>query len=233
MSAPTAASILRQLEARRTQAQVAALADMDDSAQDEVRRLLGQVKPSARVDIGKLVESVRRSTARRMSGFTPQDREAARAANAAWRSACAARSVSIPSPEAYAVMLGMQATAYDDVDDLDLDDELPDDLDDDDAKPLRRRRRKSVPRRASRRAAVSPAAGPDRADPAPGREQRVLTRPAGVPARSYLGPKLISAADFDYDPGYDPMPPPWLLDDELPDEDDGDRHELDETRVGA
>lgn len=65
MSAPTARTILRDLNRRRAQAQIATLGDLDDDAHDAVRRALSAVPANARIDLPLLIESVRRDIAAR------------------------------------------------------------------------------------------------------------------------------------------------------------------------
>lgn len=63
MNAPTAASILKQLDAHRLGAQMQALAALDTAAQSEVRRALTAVRGSARIDVPRLIESIRQTIA--------------------------------------------------------------------------------------------------------------------------------------------------------------------------
>ena len=65
MTAPTAKTILRDLDRRRAQVQIATLGDLDDAASEEVRRALSAVPGNARIDVPLLVELVRRGIAAR------------------------------------------------------------------------------------------------------------------------------------------------------------------------
>ena len=247
MTALRANTILRQLESREQQTQIATLSALDAAHRDEVRRLLGQVKPTARIDLPALISSVRREVAARA------ELEAA----------------SRPSADAirYELELRIQAASRGELEDLrdDLvdardrgeDDASPvlaefisriaairsrlreageleepdDDLDDNEEPPKRR----SIPRVASRRA-LDLDSFESRADPAPTAAKRVGDAPAAAARPFYAGPRLLGGAadptrpfgaSVDYSPSYEPMSPPWLL----PDEDETDEEILDDDII--
>ncbi len=59
MNAPTAGTILRELDRRSYQANLSALGDIADEDRDAVVRALSGVSPKARVDVGLLIETLR------------------------------------------------------------------------------------------------------------------------------------------------------------------------------
>lgn len=222
IAAPTAASLLRQLDAHRTQVQITALTGLDAVAQAEVRRALRGVKGSARIDVDLLIGSVRRDIAERAEreaqrepdvlgilqyrlslmtqGELVEMRDDLRARVAAGEG---------DQPLVPAITHASVPVGGDD----DLDDELDDEADD----PPRRR---SIQRIPSRRAAASSRSPRDPANPAQKQEQRVSSRISRSLA-GFLGPRLLGPG-ADLDPYYVPMPPPWLLPDEEPDAEKAD-----------
>jgi hypothetical protein len=219
-TAPTASSILRQLDARRAQVQIAALADMDDDAQDAVRRMLENVRPSARVDVGKLVASVRQTIEARQraeaSNMTPAERAAFQQHVAAsldrWRYECGRRGVA--GAARYGLMLQMQSDAAGRGEIADRDRAPP--------------RRRSPTRLRSKRQELE---ADDDAPPRRGRSRR--ERPEPQPEPMLLGPRAFSEhGALGPDPAFVPMRPPWLLSDGDPD-DIEDEGEVEDARAAA
>jgi hypothetical protein len=251
-AAPTAAGLLRQLDARRTQAQIAALADLDAVAQAEVRRALGSVKGSARIDVPQLITSVRQSIAARAE----REAEAKQSGASAWR---------------YELELRIAAATSGDL--HGLRDDLQDarERGEDDASPIMRRfldRLAGIAARLNGRvplptpaAHAEPDAEPDdvELDDEPPRRAAVRIRSRAAQQRAsarpkaatgpLLGGRLLGAGDdrrpygcpidvSNYAAWRDPlsnpsMPPPWLLSDsdEEPDEETDDV--ATSTRVSA
>lgn len=69
--APTAAALLRDLDRRQSARQMEMLADLAAREHDAVRQALRGVRGSARVDVAKLMESVRREIAERQEQRPP------------------------------------------------------------------------------------------------------------------------------------------------------------------
>lgn len=76
-AAPTANQILRSLDRHRAQAQFASLADLDAAHSDAVRRALSAVRPTSRIDVPKLLDSVRRDLAERAERDAQSEPDAA------------------------------------------------------------------------------------------------------------------------------------------------------------
>lgn len=238
----TAAGILRQLDAHWLGAQMAALAALDTAHQAEVRRELRAVRPSARIDLGVLVESVKaqvqaraEADAERLAKSAPMmalryrlsllSEGRLKELRAHLREAEARGEVSVdfgPGSVAAAILERLDTIAerlYT------ADDVQPDAEPDDEAPPKRRR---GVPRRRLSRPVVAA-----EAEPAPAEAQLPARRQPPVGGRrkreaersTFLGPRLLGPGDpdrpfgapIDYDRSAWSPRPPWLLS-----EDDGD-----------
>lgn len=203
-SAPTAASILKALDAHRIGAQMAALAALDSAHQDAVRLALSRVKGRARIDLRILIDTVCREIADRSTGMSPAERaefrQFIRDSNARLRAECESRGIEPSDPAAFALSLTMQVAAaprstarYDD----DLDDDV------DDAKPRRKAQRKPKVRSLPRRRLL--------------RLERAKRKPEEPPR--FLGPRLFAAGaddrpfgqSIDFNPRAQHFDPPWLI----------------------
>jgi hypothetical protein len=194
--APTAATIIAALDRHRLQFDMSALAELDAAHSEAVRAALSGVPRKARIDLRLLLSTVKSEIAERKARKPP------------------------PDPRRYEALLISQgyephrpgvtpppaaAPAADAELDDDVDDEQP--------------RRRSVPRRRSRRKASGQ-----------------KPRPRPEPKQSlYLGPKAFDQYGALARETVAPMLPPWLLDDgdpekpddELDDETDDDEPEED------
>lgn len=241
MSVPvTAAALIGELARHQHRARLDSLASLDDRERDVMRRVVSALRPNATIDIPGLVEDVRRLVAERDAGISPEEaadlRAHARAANAQWRDECERRGIAVPSAEAYAVDLAMQAaTTTTTTADAEPDDELDDDA------PEQPPKRRGVERRPLRRAGETPRLR-RRAAPDPARAgKRARTSPAAN-GRPFLGGRCIGGPGdpdrplgmpIDYDSSYEHFRPPWLLDPGTDDETEKDYVTASETRVGA
>ena len=65
MTTPTAANLLKLLDKRKAQTSIAALGGLDDQAHGALRRALTAVPGGAKIDVPRLMDSVRRDMAER------------------------------------------------------------------------------------------------------------------------------------------------------------------------
>lgn len=72
MDAPTAGSLLRQIAARQRQADAARIADLSDAERAAVVAALEKVPSRSRVDVGRLITSVRREVADHIAASKPE-----------------------------------------------------------------------------------------------------------------------------------------------------------------
>ena len=231
MDAPTAGHLLRQITARQRQADAMRVADLGDAERTAVVAALERVSSRARVDVDKLIATVRADVAKRaeaeaatqpdMLGIlryelllkSPEELLALRADLSARVERGEGDQPFRPGSPGAEIMHRLDGIAdrlgvhADDVEQPD-----PDLVEPDEHEPPKRRRGR-VPRRSPRQAQDAPGAPTEARSPA-----RAATRPARPSAR-LLGPKAFDAYGSLTPEPVDHFPPPWLLPDDPNDED--------------